>query len=517
MLEVCDVTAGYGGAPVLRDVSLTVDDGEIVALLGPSGSGKSTLLRVIAGLVAPDAGRVLLGAQDVTRLPTHRRGIGMVFQDEQLFPHRDVAGNVGFGLRMQGRARADIDRRVAELLALVGLAGFERRTVDGLSGGEAKRVALARSLAPAPRLLLLDEPLTGLDRELHDRLAVEVGTILRTAGTTALLVTHDRAEADAIADRVVLLDGLGNHVGMEVVTLVTTETHELRRRVLRNDDPAANVVFDGDDDPTTVHLGVRDDTGRPVAVSTWRPKPGPVDPSPTDRQLRGMAVDDGRRGTGIGTILLAAGVDRAFADGAAAVWANARDTALAFYLRHGFEVIGDGFVQAETGLPHHRVRRARPTSAPASRSGPTSAAGSEALPPTDETDRRRAVRKTSAGRREGHVRTNDAERGDRRRAARAVPSCSARHAARPPDESRGGARVPARRRDRDHRDLGARPRCGGRRIRARHVRRPRHPRGRGGADDRAHAAIARPVPVRSARALPSPTAGVSSPPSSPAS
>ena len=147
---------------------------------------------------------------------------------------------------------------------------------------------------------------------------------------------------------------------MEVEEVSAATTHGLRRRVLRNDDLAATVAFEGDDDPATVHLGVRD-AGRLVAVSTWLPRPGPVDPAPTDRQLRGMAVDEGLRGTGIGTALLTAGVERAFAAGAAAVWANARDTALGFYLRHGFEVVGDGYVDEATGLPHHHIRRARPS------------------------------------------------------------------------------------------------------------------------------------------------------------
>jgi len=357
VLTVRDVTAGYGAAPVLRDVSLTVDDGEVVALLGASGSGKSTLLRVIAGLVAPTSGAVLLDGEDVTALPTHRRDVGMVFQDEQLFPHRDVAGNVAFGLRMRGWRRADITRRVAEMLALVGLRGFERRDVTSLSGGEAKRIALARSLAPSPRVLLLDEPLTGLDRELHDRLTVDLGRILRAAGTTALLVTHDAEEAATVADRVVRLEELRGPTGLRVVEVPAEATHALRRTVLRRDDPAAPVVFDGDDEPTTLHLGVEDADGRLLAVSTWLRRPGPVDPTPSDRKLRGMAVADGWRDRGIGGLLLEAGLRRAFEAGAAAVWANARDTALAFYERHGFVVIGDGFVDDATGLPHHCVRR----------------------------------------------------------------------------------------------------------------------------------------------------------------
>ena len=203
MLDVRDVTVRFGERTVLDRVSLSVADGEVVALLGPSGSGKSTLLRVIAGLLVPDGGSVWVDGIDVSAVPAHRRQIGMVFQDEQLFPHLTVAANVGFGLRMQGRPKGEIASRVAELLDLVGLPSLADRHVTKLSGGEAKRVALARSLAPQPRVLLLDEPLTGLDRDLHDRLAADLATLLRATGTTALLVTHDPDEAATIADRTV--------------------------------------------------------------------------------------------------------------------------------------------------------------------------------------------------------------------------------------------------------------------------------------------------------------------------
>lgn len=206
VLDVRDITVRFDGQPVLDGVSLRVDAGAIVALLGPSGSGKSTLLRVIAGLITADSGEVVLDGQDVTRVPTHQRHVGMVFQDEQLFPHLSVAANIAFGLKMTGVAKADRQQRVADLLEVVGLPGFERRSIDHLSGGEAKRVALARSLAPSPKILLLDEPLTGLDRELHDRLIVEVAAIIRSTGTTAVWVTHDRGEAEAVSDRVT---GLG--------------------------------------------------------------------------------------------------------------------------------------------------------------------------------------------------------------------------------------------------------------------------------------------------------------------
>jgi thiamine transport system ATP-binding protein len=209
VLEVREITVVFDHRPVLDAVSLTVDTGEVVALLGPSGSGKSTLLRVIAGLLMADGGSVWLDDRDITAVPAHRRNIGLVFQDEQLFAHLTVAENIGFGPRMQGLGRREVAERVVELLDRVGLPGFAERQVAKLSGGEAKRVALARSLAPRPAVLLLDEPLTGLDRDLHDRLAGDLAGLLRATGTTALLVTHDPDEAASIADRVETLPTLG--------------------------------------------------------------------------------------------------------------------------------------------------------------------------------------------------------------------------------------------------------------------------------------------------------------------
>ncbi|MBI4884814.1 MAG: ABC transporter ATP-binding protein [Actinobacteria bacterium] len=205
MLAVTDVSIRLGDRKVLDHISIELANGEIVALVGPSGVGKSTLLRVIAGLLVADIGSIMLDGCDITALPTYRRHIGLMFQDEQLFPHLSVAGNVAFGLRMQRRPRAEVNRRVGELLTLVGLEGFGARGIERLSGGEAKRVALARALAPEPAVLLLDEPLTGLDRELHDRLVDDLAGMLRAANTTTLLVTHDQDEAAALADRIITL------------------------------------------------------------------------------------------------------------------------------------------------------------------------------------------------------------------------------------------------------------------------------------------------------------------------
>lgn len=203
MLDVAEVSLRFGDRTVLDRLSLHVDDNEIVAVLGPSGAGKSTLLRIVAGLLQPDIGRVVLDGVDITERPAHLRNIGMMFQDEQLFPHLDVAANIAFGPRMHRWPITQVTARVDELLMAVGLDGFGSRRVDRLSGGEKKRVALARSLAPRPAVLLLDEPLTGLDRELHDRLILELREVLRATATTAVLVTHDRDEATALAGKVV--------------------------------------------------------------------------------------------------------------------------------------------------------------------------------------------------------------------------------------------------------------------------------------------------------------------------
>jgi thiamine transport system ATP-binding protein len=205
-LSVSGLTVHYGSFEAVRDARLEIADGEVLALLGPSGSGKSTLLRAITGLEPVVRGKVSWDGDDLAGVPVHQRGFGLVFQDGQLFPHRDVAGNIGFGLRMHRVPKAEHAERIAKLLDLVGLSGYERRRVTQLSGGEAQRVALARALAPEPRLLLLDEPLSGLDAGLREQLAIDLAELLRRSKITALLVTHDQEEAFTLADRVAVLE-----------------------------------------------------------------------------------------------------------------------------------------------------------------------------------------------------------------------------------------------------------------------------------------------------------------------
>ncbi|RLT27738.1 MAG: ATP-binding cassette domain-containing protein [Chloroflexi bacterium] len=189
----------------LRGVSFDVPDGHLAALIGPSGAGKSSLLRLIAGLDRPDAGDVWLADRNVTRVPAHRRGIGLMFQELALFPHMNVHENVAFGLRMARWRRRARNERVTEMLELVGLGAYASRSVDQLSGGERQRVALARVLAPRPEVLLLDEPLGAIDEERKRWLRSELRDVLRAVGTTALVVSHDLRDAIAIADDVVLM------------------------------------------------------------------------------------------------------------------------------------------------------------------------------------------------------------------------------------------------------------------------------------------------------------------------
>ncbi len=199
MLKVSKLSVSYAGAPIISDLSFEVPTATTLAITGPSGVGKSTVLQAICGLVRIAEGAIFIDDRDITQLPTHKRGIGMVTQSNDLFPHLTVSQNIAFGLRLRGTSPRETSDRVEEMLELVGLSDFAHRDIHSLSGGESRRIAIARALAPSPSILLLDEPFTGLDDETRDALMHQVKSILQSSSVTSVLVTHDHSEADFLS------------------------------------------------------------------------------------------------------------------------------------------------------------------------------------------------------------------------------------------------------------------------------------------------------------------------------
>lgn len=273
-IRLVGVGKSFGSTEAVREVSLDVAPGEFVTLLGPSGCGKTTLLRLLAGFEAPDAGQVLISGRDVAGLPAHHRPVNTVFQHYALFPHQDVAGNVGFGLRMQKRPGSEIRDKVARALDLVQLAGYETRRVDELSGGQKQRVALARALVLEPEVLLLDEPLAALDAKLRAQMQVELKNLQERLRMTFVFVTHDRDEALIMSDRVAVMnagrveqegapDALYDRPRTRFVADFLGVRNLLRARVLRIDEGLAHL------EAGLLRFTARDDGGYRAGVETW--------------------------------------------------------------------------------------------------------------------------------------------------------------------------------------------------------------------------------------------------------
>jgi len=214
ILKLEHITKAFDDAAVLRDISLEVKKGEFITFLGPSGCGKTTTLRIIAGLLAPDSGRVMLGDKDVTALPPEKRNVNTVFQSYALFPHMTVEANIGYGLKLKKTPKAQIEHKVEEMLELVQLSGFGKRMPEELSGGQQQRVAIARALANGPEVLLLDEPLGALDLQLRRQMQLELKRLQKKLGTTFIYITHDQEEAINMSDRIVVMNrGVFQQVG----------------------------------------------------------------------------------------------------------------------------------------------------------------------------------------------------------------------------------------------------------------------------------------------------------------
>jgi len=214
ILKLEHISKSFEGQEVLKDISLDVKRGEFITFLGPSGCGKTTTLKIISGLLDPDQGRVILHGQDVTTLPPEKRNVNTVFQSYALFPHMNVEANVGYGLKLKKKSKDEIAKRVSEMLELVQLAGYEKRSPEELSGGQQQRVAIARALANGPEVLLLDEPLGALDLQLRRQMQLELKRLQKKLGITFIYITHDQEEAINMSDRIVVMDkGIFQQVG----------------------------------------------------------------------------------------------------------------------------------------------------------------------------------------------------------------------------------------------------------------------------------------------------------------
>ena len=293
------VTKRFADVTALEQVDLDVADGEFIALLGPSGCGKTTLLRIVAGFERPTAGRVVLGGEDVTSTPAHRRPVNMVFQRPTLFPHLDVAGNVAFGPRISRMSREETRRHVDEALTLVRLHGYQRRRSHELSGGQMQRVALARAIVNRPQVLLLDEPLSALDLKIRLEMEVELRRLHREIGGTFIYVTHDQREALALSDRVVVF----NEGRIEQVGTPNEVYREPRSPFVARFVGDANVLAVDVEDDGTVRIG---EARLPVSANgtsgaAWlvlRPEVVRVEPLDGEGGVRGVVQDVSFRGTG---------------------------------------------------------------------------------------------------------------------------------------------------------------------------------------------------------------------------
>jgi ABC-type Fe3+/spermidine/putrescine transport system ATPase subunit len=333
-LELAGLVKRFGAIVAVDGVTLALARGEILALLGPSGSGKTTMLRLLAGFETPDAGRVLVEGADVTRVPPVGRRFGMVFQHYALFPHLDVGQNVAFGLEAEGVRGAALAERVARALALVDLAGYERRRIGELSGGQQQRVALARALAPEPKVLLLDEPLSNLDPTLRERTRRELREVIRRVGITTVLVTHEQDEAFDLGERVAVLragrleqvgtpDELYGCPANPFVAGFVGRASRLEGVVVERTPQGTRVRIEGVEWGVPADAGVQRDLApgdevlvlvRPEALWMARPDPGTLRATVLERRFAGAASLFLVR-TELGSVVEVAGTSRTVAAG----------------------------------------------------------------------------------------------------------------------------------------------------------------------------------------------------------